>query len=170
MNFVKSTIICAFLSCSLASCVSSPSKATQADVMSGPEIKTGNVEMINADALRCQISSAKLTIVGEDVFTRTAITEATIEKYGQTMSIPADDPRIIKLSQILADAVLGNATLDKFEPRMMILANCADGTTRKIIGSRLSSDNVQNLDIDGQVYSTVSSLRAKLEALLPPKN
>jgi hypothetical protein len=169
MNFIKNPIAMMLLSYMIAGCVPSLAKPAQDNRPSKLVKRVGKVGMVDADLLRCQILSAKLTMVGEDVFTRTAITEATIEKFGQTVIFPTGDPRTTQLSQMLSDVVLNPPTLDMFEPRLRLMANCADGTSRKIIGSRISPDGALNLNIDGKNFSTVSPLRRKLEGMLPAK-
>jgi hypothetical protein len=169
MIFNRSLIVTLLLAFGIANVVPSAAKPSHTKKYSKSFKNVGKFGMVKADLLRCKILSAKLTMVAEDVFTRTAITEETIEKFGQTVSFPTGDSRTLQLSQILSDAVLIAPTLEGFEPRFRLILNCVDGTSRKILGSRLSPDGALNMDIDGKNVSTLSPLRRKLEGLFPIK-
>jgi hypothetical protein len=165
MIFSKSMIVMLSLAFSITSCAPTTARALPAKANPKLAKKVEKFTMVDADLLRCKVLSAKITMVAEDLFTRTAITEATIEKVGKTITLPTGDPRTAQLSQILSDTVLNEPTLDEFEPRLRLMLNCADGTSRKIIGSRMSSEGLLNLDIDGKNVSTLSPLREELEGL-----
>jgi hypothetical protein len=128
--------------------------------------KNGPVKMIETGLKQCDVRSATVTMVPDDVFTRVAITEQTIEKFGKTVVIPAGDHRIAQLPLILNDLILDAPTVETFDIRMRLQMSCADGSIQTILASRTSSQGLSNMKINGKGASTVYALRPKLEALL----
>jgi hypothetical protein len=127
--------------------------------------KTGTQKMTQANLQSCNVKSATLTLVEEQLLTRTAITADTIGGYAKPVTITEGDPRIAKLNAMLHGLSLMDATLPQLEMRMLLRVTCADGSTRTIAGSKTDRDGHMHLNIDGKMAMTDASLRRTLESM-----
>jgi hypothetical protein len=127
----------------------------------------GTAKMTETMLKQCTVQSANVTLVPDGVFTRTAITEETIEKFGYTKAVPANDPSALALSAIMNEMVLDASTVNRFDIRLRLQIECADGSHHSLLAARPSANGLLNLIVNGKPASTVYPLRAKLDTLFP---
>ena len=113
----------------------------------------------------CEVRAATLNLVGEAVMTRASITAETIGKHSTPVEIGKGDPRLAKLTQMLRGLKLEPAALPRFEMRLLLRLECADGAVMTLAGSRTGQDGRIDLSVDGEPASTHETLRRELEAL-----
>ncbi len=113
----------------------------------------------------CELRAATLNLVGEAVMTRASITAETIGKHSTPVEIAKGDPRLARLTQILRGLKLEPAALPRFEMRLLLRVECADGAVMTLAGSRTGQDGRIDLSVDGEPASTHAPLRRELEAL-----
>lgn len=113
----------------------------------------------------CEVRAATLNLVGEAVMTRASITAETIGKHSTPVEIGKGDPRLAKLTQVLRGLKLEPAALPRFEMRLLLRLECADGAVMTLAGSRTGQDGRIDLSVDGEPASTHEPLRRELEAL-----
>ncbi len=121
--------------------------------------------MIQSFIQTCDVKSATVTLVEEDLLTRTAITPDTIDGYAEPVAMAAGDPRLARLNDLLHGMTLKAATRAQLEMRILMRLTCADGTTRLVAGSKADDDGTMHLNIDGKMAKTDASLRRALEAM-----
>eukprot|EP01036_Dinobryon_divergens_P042727 gene42727-56794_t len=62
------------------------------------------LEGITARLLKtCQPTAARINLVGDDVFTRTRIARDQVDAFARPIALKQGDPRLAKLTAILAD-------------------------------------------------------------------
>jgi hypothetical protein len=128
--------------------------------------KSGHVKMTNSLLQTCDVKSAKINLVNEDVLTWTAITVDTVDRYSKPINLSSGDARLTKLNTLLHGLELKPAVLPQLEMRMMLQLTCVDGTVRLITGSKTDDDGHMHLSIDGKMALTTSPLRKGIEALV----
>jgi len=114
----------------------------------------------------CGAASATLNLVDEALLTRTAITPETIDSVAPPVRIPAGDARLATLTAALRGLALEPATLPRFQLKLRVRVQCADGGTLTLLGSPTGRDGRLDLSIDGEALSTRTPLRRALEALV----
>ena len=70
------------------------------------------------------------------------------------------------LTQIVRGLELEPAALPRFEMRLLLRLECADGRTLAIAGSRTGQDGRLDLSVNGEAASTHTPLRRELDALV----
>jgi hypothetical protein len=127
--------------------------------------EVGAIKMATMSVQTCDVTSATLNLVDEDILTWAAITVDTIDTIAKPVSMASGDKRLVELNALLAKLVLDPAKLPQLEMRMLLRLTCADGTKRVIAGSKTDSDGYIHLNIDGRMASTKMPLRKVLEKI-----
>jgi hypothetical protein len=140
-------------------------KAPQYSVQHRVSKKSGAIKMATMSLQACDITSATLNLVNEDILTWAAITVDTIDNVAKPVSMASGDKRLVELNALLDKLVLDPAKLPQLEMRMLLRLTCADGTKRVIAGSKTDSDGHIHLNIDGRMASTKLPLRKALEKI-----
>ena len=114
---------------------------------------------------QCDHHAETMNLVGAAVMTRVSITAETIGKHSTPIVIGKGDPRLARLTQTLRNLKLEPAVLPRFEMRLLLRVECADGAVLTLAGSRTGQDGRLDLSINGEPASTHAPLRRELEAL-----
>ena len=130
------------------------------------ENQTGVVKMSDSSLQQCEIKSAKINLINEDLLTRTAVTLESADTVAKPVVITAGDPRLAKLNEIIHGIELDAAVLPQLEMRMVLKLDCTDGATRIVTASKTEQGGLLHLNIDGKMASTTTPLRRSLDALL----
>jgi hypothetical protein len=127
--------------------------------------RPGAIKMATMSVQTCDITSATLNLVDENILTWAAITVDTIDTIAKPVSMASGDTRLVELNALFDKLVLDPAKLPQIEMRMLLRLTCADGTKRVIAGSKTDSDGYIHLNIDGRMASTKMPLRKALEKI-----
>jgi len=120
------------------------------------------------DLQNCQIRSAIVNLVQENISTRAAITDQTIDRYAWPVVMDEGDPRVARLQTLFSDLRAEPSALAQIEMRLRVRVRCADTRWFDVTGTRTSSDGSILLDIDGEIVRTTLPFRRELEMIVGP--
>lgn len=158
---IRSRTLAALLKVLLVATLVPAAGCDAARPMAGKGTRSMEAKTLLAD---CAPRSAVLHLVNEDLLTRTAITAETIGRYAKVTTLDAGNARLQQLDAALKGLDLAPASAPKFEIRFMVELTCADGSRRRVLGSKSHEGRVE-LDIDGRTASSGAALRRTLDDL-----
>jgi hypothetical protein len=121
----------------------------------------------------CQPSAARINLIGDDVFTRIRIARDQVDSFARPIVLGRDDPRLAKLTALLAGIKTKDGKDSDPEPRTVIALTCADGSVMEFIGSRTSTNGrmdftfARSTDSSRGALTTRTPVSRQLKALFP---